>query len=262
MRTLLTLTASEPASLRNNLTPLENWLLQHEYHPVRVEFTEEESRIILGHSDTHQMPQILERMQKEKRQAAEMLLTIPKDNDERELALSQAKFSIRYAGNHGVAVWGLVCVDLPKVIIRWRHRVGRALEGATEAFVASVFSQDETGVFKPMGPTEIIPVREPLTTDDAYTGSVIPPGPHTKSLARRQRSIEIKVGLCAVIFFCAFLVLGGIVAWFAVDSPMLHWLGGVLDRFASAALITAIVTGLNYMFHLRSLRQKPIIDWQ
>ncbi|MET0398919.1 MAG: hypothetical protein ABW277_19160 [Longimicrobiaceae bacterium] len=198
------------------------------------------------------------------RHAADILLAIPLSDQERYHALNTAKYVIHYDDAvHGTTVWGLLGIDLPNVTVRWRQRVSKSLERATEELVAKVWQNSGPGnLFEPFSPGHNVPVREPRSTTDAYVGEILPPGPRLKQRARADKSAELKTALWVSIATGACFVTGLLL--FLVSSPDsgLRWVSGAFDRLATTGAATAVVSYLSYLFHLRELQRKPIIDWK
>jgi len=195
--------------------------------------------------------------------AFNILSTIPLAEEERRHALNTAKFVIRLDDHHGNTVWGLVCIDSPTVSIRWSHRVSRSLEHATEELVLKIWKSCGPGkLFQSFSTNHIIPVREPLSTSEAYFGEILSTGELLKQRAKADKKTEIRI--CWIMFFAALSCSG--IGYILLDlyssANSTRWFSGVFDRLATAALATAAVSYLNYFCHLSDLRRKPIIDWK
>jgi len=196
--------------------------------------------------------------------AINILLAIPRFDLERAHAIENAKYIIHLDDTaHSATMWGLVCIDDPTVTVRWRHRSTLSLERATEELITSVW--ENSGPEKLFHKFELghrIPVREPLSTNDAYVGEVL-----GTTKARVMRAKEEKRSELRIAFFAAVTALvctiGGIYTFLhSKPEDFVHWIGGALDRIATVALVTAAVSWLGYRFRRQELEEKPTINWQ
>jgi len=197
------------------------------------------------------------------RHAVDLLNIIPLEDEERRHAVETAHFVIHCDDRHGHTVWGVVCVDEPDVTIRFRHKVSRTLEHVTETLIKKVWDSSGTGkLFAPFGSNHLIPVRESLSTSDAYHGEVLPPGPQLKRRAKLDRRTERYIFWLAL--FATFVFIGaGYYLYANSDANTdVRWLSSVCDRLATTAMATATLSYLTYFFYLRELQKKPIIDWK
>lgn len=265
MRTLVYMDIRKPHSDDEDTKSIREWLSSVGFRPQEVAFTPDQQDTIRRNLQLGEIEPALEGIPEiSNRQAAEILCSIPLSEQERQQALNTARFSIHFIDHfHGTTVWGLVCVDSPTMSVRWRHRVSRSLERATEDFVAKLW--DEAGPdkkFKEFASGHTIPVREPLSTTDAYIGEVLPPGPKLKELAKRGKSIELKISKWSLIVTVLCFVLGGVLYYNSKSDSLARWWSGVFDRLATTGAATAAVSYLNYLFHLHDLKRKPIVDWK
>jgi len=198
------------------------------------------------------------------RHVIDIVLAIPRFDQERYYALSTAKFLIHFEDPvHATTVWGLVCIDAPSVIIRWRHRVSKSLEHATKALVDKVWlNSGPDKMFEPFSSGQNIPVREPRSTTDAYVGEILPPGPRIRERARADRRTELRIVNVAAGVTLLSLVVG--FALFIISDPNgnLRWVSSFFDRLATTAAMTGAVSYLSYYFHFRDLQRKPTVDWK
>jgi hypothetical protein len=264
MRTLVYVDIRNPHSDDEDAKSIHEWLLSAGFHPQEIAFTPEQQDVIKKNLQLGEIEPALEGIPEiSNRQAAEILCSIPLSEQERQQALNTARFAVHFNDPHGTTVWGLVCIDSPTMNVRWRHRVSRSLERATEDFVAKLW--DEAGPdkkFKEFEAGHTIPVREPLSITDAYIGEVLPPGPKLKELARRGKSIELKIAKWSIIVTILCFLAGGLLFYFSQPDSMKRWWSGVFDRLATTGAATAAVSYLNYLFHLHDLQRKPIVDWK
>lgn len=196
--------------------------------------------------------------------AITILGSIPLENQERHHAIATAKFIIRFDDKtYSQTVWGLVCLDRPTVYVRWRHKLSRSLEKATEQFVEKVCTKvDDCGLFDPIADGQIIPIREPLATTDAYLGEILPFGSRRKLIAKKDKRAELRIGLWAAVTAITSLVLGFVLWKFSSPETLLRWSSSFFDRLSTTAFATMATSYLHYLFHLRDIQRKPIIDWK
>ncbi len=196
--------------------------------------------------------------------AIEILCTVPLIDRERHLALHYARLVIHFEDHvHGTTVWGIVCIDSPSITIRWRHRVSRSLERATEELVQKIWKNSgQEHLFEPFTHGHSIPVREPHSTTDAYLGEILPPGGRLRERAKRDKKSELRVARWAVIVTVACFLIGLILYLFSDPNSFLRWVSGAFDRLATTGAATAMVSYLSYLFHLQELSRKPVIDWK
>ena len=198
------------------------------------------------------------------RHVIDIVLAIPRFDQERYYALSTARFLVHFDDPvHATTVWGLVCIDAPSVIIRWRHRVSKSLEHATKELVDKVWlNSGPDKMFEPFSPGQNIPVREPRSTTDAYVGEILPPGPRIRERARTDKRTELRIVNVAAFVTLISLVIG--FTLFIVSSPdgTLRWVSGFFDRLTTTSAMTGVVSWLSYYFHFKDLQRKPIVDWK
>lgn len=265
MRTLVYLDIRKPTSDENDTNSLYEWLSLTGFRPKPIDFSQEQQNIIRRNLQPGEIEPALEGIEDvSTRQAAEILCSIPLTEQERQQALNTVRYSIHFVDHfHGTTVWGVVCLDSPTMSVRWRHRVSRSLERATEEFVARLWEQaGPDKMFQEFALGHTIPVREPLSTTDAYIGEVLPPGPKLKELARHGKSIELKIAKWSLIVTALCFLAGGILFYLSTADSVMRWSSGVFDRLATTGAATAAVSYLNYLFHLHELQRKPIIDWK
>jgi hypothetical protein len=242
-------------------TEVKEWLVHSGFRPENVTF-DDASRERLLDNDRPDPPKQSE-LDVPSRHAFDILSSIPRADQERHHTLNTTKFVIRFDDQHGYVVWGLVGIDPPIVTVRWRHRVSRSLEQATEDLVAKVWESSGSGKLFTAFPSHcIVPVREPLNTSDAYLGEVLPPGPLLKQRAKEDKKTELKIFW--VMLFATLLAFGLGFTLFFLSSPehVVRWISSAFDRLATTAAATAAVSFLSYYFHLHELQRKPMIDWK
>jgi hypothetical protein len=194
--------------------------------------------------------------------AFQTLASIPLAEEERHHAMQTAALAILWEDMHGNSVWGLVCIDSPAVDIRWRHRVSRSLERATEQLVSKVWeSSGVEKLFQPFTDDHTIPVREPNSVHEAYSGTVLPPGPKMKHRARADKRHEWQLVGYSAIAAALFTAVGFILFMRTGADAPLRWWSGASDRLATTALATMAVSYLQYRSHLLKLQSTPVIHW-
>ena len=196
--------------------------------------------------------------------AFNIFTAIPLVENERQQAWNTARWVIRSDYQHGNQAWGLVCIDGHSVVIRWRHRITRSLESATARLVSSACGLISEGkLFRQFKQEQIVVVREPLSTSDAYIGEILSPGPLLVERARNDKKTEIWITTTMLIGTAVFFVLGFYFFRIKPDPNSIdRWISGFFDRLATTALLTAAISYLSYYLHLRDLRKKTIIDWK
>lgn len=262
MRTLVHVEL-KPSVKENDIT---NWLLRNKFHPKEIRFHEEQIKKIRAVSQelSENATIFSDATEAFYQQSALILTTIPTNEQERDQAINTIKWSIHFMDPiNGTTVWGIICIDDQTMTVRWRHRISKSLERVTEEFIKNLFLQFDCGtIFEPFAPEHIVSVREPLNTMDAYIGEVILSGKKLKEKAKKDKSIERRIGLCsfyaAILFFLAGLFLFNQ----SISDTFLRWLSGACDRLATTAAATAIFSYLNYFFHLYDLQKKPIVEWK
>jgi len=234
------------------------------FRPEAVNLTEQEREALLTSDDPSQAlrPETITADH-----AFDILSSIPLADHERRHARDTARYVIHFDDPmHGTIVWGLICTDSPTINVRWRHRMSRSLERATEEFVTRVWGECRAnranGLFEPFSSGQSIPVREPRMTTDAYVGHILPPGPRRKELAKEHKKTELRIAQWT--FFITILCFIAGFLTFSISSPndTLRWFSGAFDRLATAGAATSVVSYLSYYFYFRDIKSKPSIDWQ
>jgi hypothetical protein len=197
-------------------------------------------------------------------QAINILFSIPLAEQERKHALNTSAYVIHFNDHvHNMTVWGLVCVDGQTVRTRWRHHLSRTLEIATEEYVSKLWKNvGSEGIFKPFVKGHKIPIREPQSTDDAYSGEIMPVGESLKERAKEEIGNELRIGFWRLIITIFCLSAGLLLFIFSNNETWVRWLSGFFDRLATTGAATALVSYLSYYFYMRDLERKPIIDWK
>jgi len=194
--------------------------------------------------------------------AFEILSSIPLAEEERHLALNTAKLVVKFDDLHGNVVWGLVCIDAQWVNIRWRHKLSRSLERATEHLIACVWeAAGPDKVFREFPEGATVPVREPRSTNEAYVGVILARRSRRRERARAEKGTERKLAFGGLLATAMSLLAGYVLFYSSTPGSYVLWLSGFFDRLATTALATSAVAYLQYWFHLRDLERKPIIDW-
>ena len=80
--------------------------------------------------------------------------------------------------------------------------------------------------------------------------------------AKLDRRTELRLFWMMLIATGVFFVIGFVLYVLSSPEGWLRWVSGAFDRLATTAAATAAVSYLGYLFHLRELRQKPVIDWK
>lgn len=265
MRTLIQLEIRQDGDQEIIEKSVNDWFKRSGFRPKEIEITEDVKTMIRRNDqqNIHSKFKVEDSDNIAGRQAIEILMTVPVAEQERHHALNTAKYVIHFDDHtHGNVVWGLVCIEETSMTVRWRHKVSRSLERASEELVAKIWQEvNSAKLFEPFTPTHRIPVREPNSTTDAYIGEILVPGPRLKDRAKKDKKTELKLGNWAIIG-TAICFAGGL-ALFTVSQPesLLRWVSSAFDRLATTGATTAVVSYLSYYFHVWELQRKPIIDW-
>ena len=259
MRTLIQLVILRDSRQEVESKVLE-WLDRCGFIPRSIEQTE---KIITALQAT--TPKVMEELTKglkpEEARAIEILSTIPLEEGERDAASRTAKFVISYVDDeHNITVWGLVCVEVMRVSIRWRHPSSHTLERACNDLVENVWDVSGKGnLFEPFKQGQSIAVREPNSNRDVYTGKIIGPGKLRQQRAKEEKGTELFI-LYSTLFLAGFFSVLGYY-YSGSSSSDIRWFAGFCDRLATGFFAISLVTGLNYYLYMNSIKKKPIIDW-
>lgn len=189
--------------------------------------------------------------------------SIPVADEERQTAIDTAKFTVHFDDGHGNTVWGLVCLDYPCVIIRWKHRVPPALERVNVALILNASDDNGQMLFEPFRPGQTIPIKEPDLPTEVYVGTINPPEASRKILAKLNKKLDLKIFWYALVVAILLTGFGLLVGSSTQQLPFwLSWCGGFCDRLATTLFATAAISWLNYRSHLHELLRKPTIEWQ
>lgn len=265
MRSLIQLRMRQD-STQNNEQLVKDWFEVSGFRPQEIDLADDIKELI-RHNDQpgiNSKFKIADYDKLHDKHAIEILLTIPWADQERHYALKTAKYSIHYDDpTHGNVVWGLVCIEKPSITVRWRHKVSKSLERATEEFVDRVWDEASAGrLFEKFSQGHRIPVREPNSTTDAYIGEILSPGPLLKDRAKKDKQTELKLGKFSLIATFIFFIIAFYLFITSAPDSLPRWTSGVFDRLATTGATTALLSYLSYFFHAWELKIKPIIDWK
>ncbi|MBC7545086.1 MAG: hypothetical protein H7338_20360 [Candidatus Sericytochromatia bacterium] len=160
--------------------------------------------------------------------------------------------------------WGVI--NRPaggRYVLRLQHPDAQALRRAAETVVVGL-KQVTHGRHRVQFP-EPFEVQEPNTASTAFWGHVLPRG--RWALALKERPTEAFIGaltlVMSVILLTASSPWGGAILVPLVPDPHWHtWLDGLLDRFASATLMTGALSWAEVLFHWLAVRRLPNIRWE
>jgi hypothetical protein len=255
-------------SLRRLESPIpdrtvENWLHTAGWCPQPVEIADNIKQALLNFDKVPKELQV-PKSDTGPDHAISILSAIPRYEFERAHALATAKFIIRLSDTVNTStVWGLVCVDETTVSVRWRHHSTSSLEHATERLIENVW--DNAGpdrLFDFFKLNHPVPVREPLSTNDAYRGIVLGPRKARVAYAKEIRKFERLIGWSGLVVFGICTAAGWYFFMHSKSDEFKRWLSGAFDRFATAALATAAVSFLGYWFKRQELIETPVIKWE
>lgn len=165
-----------------------------------------------------------------------------------------------------MTVHGVVSVRESRVEVRFRHHTALALEEATNKFVQDAWA----GPFDPFEDREKVPIREPLSTDNIYLGTIRTPRgfwPRLKETVRHHSHefivLLLSVALCATTVVLSRSILHQIEnPGLAKDAlAELQWWQGWFDRLATAGLITGLYSFIELVYHFARIYKICIINW-
>lgn len=244
---------------------LLQWLAKCLYEPQIVELDEESRSAAMD--DGLPLPSSVE-TNPALMHALEILRSIPIEDGERYDAATSTPLIVIRATIHASPIWSLVCVHHPHIDVRWRHRVTRVLEHATEGFVDWVWKSchESNSLFLPFATGEdgaFVPVREPRATNDTYRGAVLPPrGKQRAALARRVSRAELATALLSLVLTAGFLVLAFVLFTHSSGDQPMRWCSGVFDRLATGFMAAGAMSYLTYWFRARELNRGKTIHWE
>jgi len=228
MRTLIQLVV--PIDSRQEVeSKVHEWLDKCGFIPRSINLSD---KIITALQTT--TPKIMEELARnlkpEEARAVDLLNTIPQEEGERDDASRTAKFVISYVDDeHNITVWGLVCIEVMRVSIRWRHPSSHTLEQACNDLVENVWDASEKGnLFEPFKQGQSIAVREPNSNRNVYTGKIIGPGKLRQQRAKEEKRTELFIFYSTLSSAILFSVLG---YYFSGSSSFnMRWIAGFCDR--------------------------------
>lgn len=161
--------------------------------------------------------------------------------------------------------WACINTPTPRSLeIRIKNSFSEDLKNAAEAIVSKLTSYPNASrpVFKF---SELIPVLEPNSTTKAFSGVVIPAGLYGFRRTFRDRRRE------TIIAQAAFAV--GVILFMLTIPPFEHWITrwnpnwgpwimGHIQRGATAALLTFVLSSFELFEHWRASRDETVISWK
>jgi len=243
--------------------PIRKWLEQSRFRPQPVSVPDEIKELLFEKDD---IPKEMRSPSHDtaKDHAMDILLAIPRFSFERAHALETAKYVVHLDDTaNNATVWGLVCVDETTVTVRWRHFSTRSLEYATQVLIDVVWANaGPDKLFHEFESGHRIPVREPLSTNDAYSGEILGPPQARIARARTEKRSEIRNATGSLVVFIFCTVGGCYLFMHSQAQDFLRWLSGAVDRVATTALATAAISYLAYRFRRQELVARPNINWE
>lgn len=242
---------------------IRRWLEQSRFRPQRVSIPDDVKELLFQQDDIPKDMRLAGH-DTAKDHATDILLAIPRFSFERAHALETAKYVIHLDDTaNNATVWGLVCVDETTVTVRWRHFSTKSLEYATQELINVVWTNaGPDKLFHEFEPGHRIPVREPLSTNDAYSGEILGPRSARMARAKVEKRSERRIALGAMLVFTICTAAGGFLFLHSQTQDFLRWLSGAVDRLATTALATAAVSYLTYRFRREELVARPNINWE
>lgn len=242
---------------------IRRWLELSRFRPQRVSIPDDVRELLFQQDDIPREMRLAGH-DTAKDHATDILLAIPRFSFERAHALETAKYVIHLDDTaNNATVWGLVCVDETTVTVRWRHFSTKSLEYATQQLIDVVWANaGPDKLFHEFESGHRIPVREPLSTNDAYSGTVLGPRSARVARARAEKRSELRIAVGSLCVFAVCTIVGGYLFMHSQVQDFTRWLSGAVDRLATTALATSAVSYLTYLFRRGELVERPSINWE
>lgn len=155
--------------------------------------------------------------------------------------------------------WGTVCrPNKKRLTFRLKHPVSEKLKKACERLVTDILSNSSLQFSETK-----IEVLEPQGEHRAFAGTVL--SPHRWHVVKQERRTEYRVMLAS-----GAIAIGTLLATSPALRPLLlspfaldwaTWVGGILERLGTTAVVTAIVAGLQLYLHWKDVQREPPIRW-
>lgn len=156
--------------------------------------------------------------------------------------------------------WALVNAPAEGIIeIRVRNSRSTALRLACEDIVTRLQTFNAAGGAQ-FRFDKWIEVLEPTSDHHAYFGRVLPSGRARWALARRERSIEWRIGVCLAV--AAFVAVIASAPLIGATSDTAIWVRGIVERLGTSAAATSLASFLAVGFHYSTLRRIGTVDWR
>jgi hypothetical protein len=160
--------------------------------------------------------------------------------------------------------WGLLNSPVQDAyVVRLFNRHPTRLKAAVARLVSQLQARDGSDwrVHFP----ERVEVLEANSTTSAFWGKIMPE--RRMALAVSERYAEAGVGAWALALAVIFLIVSSPLGdpWvrdLGVGQAWHVWIEGVLERFSSAALVTATVSWAEVLFHWMAIRRLPLVEWR
>lgn len=161
--------------------------------------------------------------------------------------------------------WGIINrPNQNRLIFRLKNPVSDRLKHSCEKLVNKLrsYSTDHKNnfcfKFKPR-----VEVLEPGNDNFSFSGEILPSS--RVQLAIQERKTEVYVGIFAGLTAIILLIITSpLVSNFVLPSPTSSWriwTSGTLERFSTAALVTATISFFEVALHWFDIRRKSIIRW-
>ena len=210
MRTLIQLVILRDSRQEVESKVLE-WLDRCGFIPRSIEQTE---KIITALQAT--TPKVMEELTKglkpEEARAIEILSTIPLEEGERDAASRTAKFVISYVDDeHNITVWGLVCVEVMRVSIRWRHPSSHTLEQACNDLVKTFGMHPKRVIFlNLLNKGKVLLFENQIAIEMFTLGKLLGPASFVSREQKKKRGQNFSYSIVH-FFWRVFLVYWGII---------------------------------------------------
>ena len=155
--------------------------------------------------------------------------------------------------------WGTVCrPNKNRLTFRLKHPVSEKLKKACERLVTDVQSNSSLRFSETK-----IEVLEPQGEHRAFAGTVL--SPDRWDVVKQEKRTEYRVMLASGAIAVLTLLATSPALRPLVLSPFATawatWVGGILERLGTTAIVTAIVAGLQLYLHWKDVQRQPPVRW-
>lgn len=159
--------------------------------------------------------------------------------------------------------WGIVSNPAGSWIeVRLKNAESEQLRRAATRLVADLGTTSRSGLRSrhTVHFYDRIEVLAPGSADFAFLGTILDGSPWQAT--RRERRTEVVFAVAgAVIGVTLLLLTSPFGPWSPSTDPLGIWVEGNLERLTSAALFSAIVSGLTVGLRYLEVRRSPVVNW-